>query len=356
VIALEVSSAGRPGSHGGVPGTIRNLVGALLRTDRETRYALCTRLSRWTKGHGMAPEQSNACARVLQDPFNDLLLPGVRLFHSMGVHLPLTPRVPKLVTIHDLNAVRNAHWVREHWHQQRSARIRQVLARADHVVTYSEYTAGEICEVFDWPAERVHAVPLGVDCERFRPPQPDEITALRREYGDYVMAVGLFTPRKNLPVLVEALAALPQLQLVLVGRPSDGSAELEASIERAGIRPRVRLLSNLPSERLSALIGAARVFAVPSLYEGFGLTALEAMACGVPVVCSQASSLPEVAGDAALLVDARSSEALAEAIRRVVDDEPRAADMRRRGLARARELSWESSARALRALYRALAR
>jgi alpha-1,3-rhamnosyl/mannosyltransferase len=201
----------------------------------------------------------------------------------------------------------------------------------------------------------VHAVPLGVDCERFRPPAPERIRALREEYGDYVMAVGLITPRKNLPALVQALARLPELRLLLVGRPSDGSVELGRAVQQARLGTRVRLLSNLSGEQLSELMGAARVFAVPSLYEGFGLTALEAMACGVPVVCSRATSLPEVTGDGALLVDARSSEALADALCAVVDDTELAASLRSRGLERARELSWERAARTLSALYHAIA-
>jgi glycosyltransferase involved in cell wall biosynthesis len=111
----------------------------------------------------------------------------------------------------------------------------------------------------------------------------------------------------------------------------------------------------VPEPELVALIGAARACAVPSLYEGFGLTTLEAMACGTPVVCSNAASLPEAAGDAALLVDARRADELEAALRRVVFDSALAADLRARGLAHARAMSWAASARRLRAIYRAIA-
>jgi glycosyltransferase involved in cell wall biosynthesis len=121
------------------------------------------------------------------------------------------------------------------------------------------------------------------------------------------------------------------------------------------MRARTVRMTGVPEAELAALIGAARVCAVPSLYEGFGLTPLEAMACGTPVVCSNAASLPEAAGDAALFVDARSSEALEDALRRVVSDSALAADLRTRGLARARAMTWEASARRLHALHRQLA-
>ncbi|HXX47987.1 MAG TPA: glycosyltransferase family 1 protein [Myxococcota bacterium] len=353
--ALEVSSAaGRP-PFGGVGGTIRGLVGALLADDPETEYALCTRFSRWRKGDLFRPAARNAHIRLIADPWNALLLRGAQLFHAMGVYVPSTPAIPKLVTIHDLNAVRNADWVSEHWRERRGGKIADAVARADHVVTYSEFTAGEVCEEYGLARERVHPVHLGVDCARFHPSPPEAVAKLRERHGDYVIAIGLLTPRKNFPALVAAVGALPELGLVLVGRGTDGEREVEEALDRHGVRGRTTRLSGIPEEELVALIGAARACAVPSLYEGFGLTVLEAMACGTPVVCSNAASLPEAAGDAALLVDARSPEALAGALRRVCSDAGLAAELSARGLARARAMSWTASARSLRAVYRGVA-
>ena len=336
-------------------GAIRGTVGALLADDPETEYLLCTRLSRWRKGEPWRPGAGNARLRLVADPWNGLLLGSVSLFHAHGVFVPKTPRVPKLVTIHDLNAVRNTEWVSERWHERRGGKIADAVARADHVVTYSEFTADEVCEEYGVPRERVHAVHLGVDCARFRPSPPDVVAKTREAHGDYVLAIGLVSRRKNFPALVEALARLPELRLVLVGRGSDGEQELEESLERHGMRARTTRLSGLAEAELVALLGAARACAVPSLYEGFGLTVLEAMACGTPVVCSSAASLPEAAGEAALLVDARSPEALADALRRVTTDSDLAGELRGRGLTRARAMSWTASARRLRAVYRAVA-
>jgi len=355
MIALEVSSAAGKPPFGGVGGTIRALVGALLAQDHETPYALCHRLDRWRRGDLFRPDAANARLRVLVDPLNGLILRGVRLFHSMAPYLPRTPRVTKLVTIHDLNAVRNIAWVTQSWHERRSAKLARAVARADHVMTYSAFTANEIREQYGLPAERVHPVLLGVDSARFKPPAPEVARALREKHGDYAISIGLLTPRKNFTTLIEALARVPELRLLLVGRGSDGENEIEAALDRTGMRARTVRMTGLPEAELVALIGAARVCAVPSLYEGFGLTALEAMACGTPVVCSNAASLPEAAGDAALLVDARSSEALEDALRRVVSDGALAADLRARGLARAGSMSWQASARRLRALYREIA-
>lgn len=355
MIALEVSSAAGPPPLGGVGGAIRGVVTALLRLDPETRYALCYRLSRWRKGGLFRPAAPNASLRLIQDPLNAWVLPRARLFHAMGVFVPRTPRCPKLVTIHDLNAVRNRDWVRPEWHEHRGGRIRDAVMRTDHVVTYSRFTAREVCEEYGLPAARVHPVWLGVDVEAYHPAAPEVAAGLRALHGDYAISIGMLTARKNLARLVRAVAPLEKLNLVLVGRDSDATPEVERVIDECGMRERTVRRTNVSHRELVDLLGSARVCVVPSLYEGFGLTPLEAMACGTPVVCSRAASLPEAAGDAALLVDASSEEELGDAIRRVVDDSALADELRSRGRARSRQMSWERAARELRALYERVA-
>jgi glycosyltransferase involved in cell wall biosynthesis len=356
LFALEVSSGAGSPPYGGVGGAIRNLVEMLLRLDTDTDYALCYRYSRWRRGDFFAPDVPNARLRMILDPWNGLLLQGAELFHSMGVFLPLTPlRIPKLVTIHDLNPIRNPQWVTQRWRKKRSAKIRKAVSRADHVVTYSEFTAREIREELGVEAGRVHAVSLGVDTRKFRPLPTEEVVEIHERYGDYVLSIGLLTPRKNFERLVEAVTLLPNLRLVVVGRPSNGAESFWRAVERAGLGGRLVHLEAISTEELVLLLNGASVFAAPSLYEGFGLTVLEAMACGAPVVCSRAASLPEVAGDAALMVDASDAKALAEALDRVVNDRDLAASLRERGLGRAREFTWGRAAGRLRALYRDIA-
>ena len=355
VIAIEVSSsAGRP-PYGGIGGAIRNIVTALLRADPTTHYDLCYRPSRWRKGNLLRPSATNAHVRLIVDPFNALLIPNARLLHSMGIYLPRTPRITKLLTVHDLNAVRNPHWVRPEWHEKRSRPIRKAIDRADHVVTYSAFTAREIREEYGLPEDRVHPVLLGVDRETFSPASPTDVDRARRTYGDYVLSIGLTTARKNFVRLVEAVARLKDLRLVIVGRPSDAEEDITRAIASNQMEERITRLVRIPEEELLSVIGGARVYAVPSLYEGFGLTVLEAMSCGIPVVCSRAASLPEVAGDGGYLVDSTDTEALAHAIREVVEDDDLASRLRVRGLAQAERMSWDSSARTLRALYRKVA-
>jgi alpha-1,3-rhamnosyl/mannosyltransferase len=354
LIALEVSSAaGRP-PFGGIGGSVRNLVGALLRIDPGTAYHLCYRFSRWRKGLLFRPQAANARVRVIQDPWNGCLLRGDRLLHSMGLFMPATPRIARVLTVYDLNPVRNPQWTRAAWTEKRAPRYREAIERSDCVVTTSEFIAAELREEYALPHGRVRVIPLGVDAQVFRPPDAETLARTRARWGDYVIAIGLLTPRKNFPRLIEAVARLDGVRLLLVGRPSDGAEEVRAAIDRSGLGERVVHLQGIPEADLVALIGAARACAVPSLYEGFGLTVLEALACGTPVVCSRAASLPEVLGDAGLLVDATDSAALAAALGRVLGDSALAAQLRESGRRRALELSWEQSARAHRALYREL--
>jgi len=353
MIAIEVSSAAGKHAYGGIPRSIRNLVGGLLRIDPSTRYDLCYRFSRWRKGNLFRSDAPNARIRVIQDPFNAILMPRNRLFHSMGIFVPDTPHIPKLLTVHDLNAVRNVQWVTAHWHEKRSAKILDAVSRADIVVAVSRFAAEEIREEFKLPKERVRPILHGGDSNHFSPPSRAAIQKTRERYGDYVLAIGVLTPRKNFVRLLEAMVPLEPLRLVLVGSGSrDGKGDVEAAIEKHGLQNRVTRLEGIPEPDLIELLSAARVYAIPSLYEGFGLTVLEGMACGAPVVCSRAASLPEVAGDAAYMVDATSVEELSHAIERVAQDSELAASLRQRGLARAQARSWEQAARELRALYR----
>jgi alpha-1,3-rhamnosyl/mannosyltransferase len=354
VIALEVSSAaGRP-PFGGIGGSVRNLVGALLRIDPGTSYHLCYRFSRWRKGQLFAPDAPNARVRVIQDPLNGCLLRGDRVFHSMGLFMPSTPRIPRAITIYDLNPVRNPQWTRAAWTARRAPRYLQAIERADCIVATSEFIAAEIRDEYPQAAGRVRVLPLGVDAEAFHPPDPATSARLRERFGDYALAIGLWTPRKNFPRLIEAVAGLRGLRLILVGRPSDGEAEVRGALARSGLGERFTHLQGVSEPELVALIGAARAFVVPSLYEGFGLTALEALACGTPLVCSRAASLPEVIGDAGLLVDATRSSEIAGALERVLGDAALADKLRETGRARALAMSWERAAELHRALYREL--
>jgi glycosyltransferase involved in cell wall biosynthesis len=228
--------------------------------------------------------------------------------------------------------------------------IPATLGNVDRVVTDSQDACADLARFLGLPAEKLRVVPLGVS-EAFRPIGPEQAAAVAARFGlngPYVLAVGTRQARKNQAGLVAAFCALrdelPEHCLAIAGPTIWREDRLREQVAALGMESRVRLLGYVPDEALPALYSAASLFVFPSLYEGFGLPVLEAMACGTPVVCSNRSSLPEVAGEAALLVDPTSRDELAGAIRRALLDVDLRDGLRERGLARAREYTWQRTA------------
>ena len=238
-----------------------------------------------------------------------------------------------------------------------NARIEQLLvgdrrAKIDHVITSSDSSRRDLIQQLELPTGRITAVPLGIDSSRFHPVSPAQAGAER----PYVMSLAGSDPTKNIINLVRAFAAVPEhlrqiYDLVLVGDVSKRE-DVRAAIEREGIASRTRLAGVVPDDALIRLYQGATVFVFPSLYEGFGLPVLEAMACGCPVVCSDTSSLPEVAGDAAVLVDPRNVEHISAQLVHVLESPLVRADMKERGRARALDFPWERTARETIDVYR----
>lgn len=221
--------------------------------------------------------------------------------------------------------------------------------KIDHVITVSEHSRRDVLAHVPLRPDQVSVTPLGLDVERFRPAEH------RQEGRPYVFCVAGSDPTKNVPVLIEAFANLPEtlrsrFDLVLAGDLCKRE-DIRAAIERLGIGAQSRLVGLLSDEALVTHYQQATVFVFPSLYEGFGLPVLEAMGCGCPVICSNASSLPEVAGEAAVLVDPRRSDRLAEELARVLTSTELQASLRVRGLTRAKEFLWDRTARQTVAVY-----
>ena len=276
---------------------------------------------------------------------------GLSLLHAPVNVAPLAAPCPTVVTIHDLAFLRLPGVVPTGRRRYLTAMTRVSVARAARVLVVSEVTARDVVDLLGVPPERITVTPLGVD-PAFQPRDPDALSVFRDQRGldrPYILAVGTLEPRKGLTTLIPAFAAVARdvpHDLVLVGATGWMNTSLDQALAGlpSPVRARVRLEGFVPAADLPSWYGAADVFAYPSLYEGFGLPVLEAMACGTPVVTSAVSALPEVAGDAALLIPPGNAEALANAIRRILDDPNLAAGMSGRGLARAALFPWSRTA------------
>jgi alpha-1,3-rhamnosyl/mannosyltransferase len=270
------------------------------------------------------------------------------LFHSPNYFLPPFPG-KSVATIHDLSHVLFPQFHPAARIEYMERALPETLRQADFLITDAESVRVEVIQHFGWSPDRIAAVPLGVD-SKFHPRSSADLMPVLLRYGlhqmDYTLCVGTIEPRKNLDRLLTAYEALPetlrqQCPLVLVGSRgwlSDGIFDRIAKGTAVGW---VRYLNFVEQNDLPFLYAGARLFAYPSLYEGFGLPPLEAMASGIPVVTSNVSSLPEVVGNAAILVDPKDESALSEALRRGLEDEEWRSNAVVLGIQRASTLRWE---------------
>jgi glycosyltransferase involved in cell wall biosynthesis len=280
---------------------------------------------------------------------------GVDLLHSLASTAPGWGRFRRVVTVHDLIYRRypEAHFgVRA-----LGMRVLVPLAvrRSDRVIAVSQATKDDLVELLHAPAERIDVVPNGVALRLSLPAAPEADVRARLALGDrdVLLSLSAKRPHKNLAALLEALASLPERPtLVLAGYPTAYERTLRARARALGIEDDVRFLGWVQPDVLERLWAITRAFVFPSLYEGFGLPVLEAMARGVPVACSNASSLPEVAGDAALLFDPHDPRAIAQALAAVLAGGPEVERLRRAGPERAARFSWERNARGVLDSYR----
>ncbi|MCX7717823.1 MAG: glycosyltransferase family 4 protein [Candidatus Sumerlaeaceae bacterium] len=283
------------------------------------------------------------------------------LFHGLSNFLPPVKVCPYVVTIHDLSYFVHPHrcpWLRRHyWY----AMTRRTVAVADAIITDSEHSRRDIEHFFPQVRGQIRVVYPAAH-PRFSPTEQDSDARDREALGirrPYLLYVGTLEPGKNVERIIQAFDRLasrhPEHELLLAGDRGWLFEGIFEAARRATARDRIRFLGHVADEIVPALMRGCDLFVFPSLYEGFGLPPLEAMACGAPVVTSTASSIPEVVGDAALQIDPLSTDELASAMHRVLAEPSLRADLRARGPERARQFSWQRAAAETRSVYLSVA-
>jgi len=278
------------------------------------------------------------------------------LLHCPGPVLPARSSVPLVATIHDALPWRHPEWLTRTNVLSHRLFVRRAARRAVAIITVSEHARGEIAEAYDIEPQRIHVVPHGVDAAFSPGDAPEGMLAGLGVSGPFVLTVGTLQPRKNVSAVIGAferiVAAGERLTLVIAGGAGWGERETAERIGRSPAADRIVMTGHVSDEELLALYRGTRCFVFPSRYEGFGLPVLEAMAAGAPVVCSDRTSLPEVAGDAATLVSPDDVVALERAIGHVASSPDLREGMVERGLAQAARFTWERCAAETVGVYR----
>lgn len=352
----------------GIGTYIRNLVQQLARIDRETEYVL---LCRPQDREAVAvpapnfrtvvePSPAYSVAEQVRIPMA-LRREHIDLFHAPHYVLPPLIHCRSVVTIHDCIHLMFPEYLPGRLaHAYARLQLWTAAHRSDRVLTVSETSKLDILRRFRIPADKVTVVYNAIDSRLAMPPGDEDFERVRARYqlkDPFALYVGNIKPHKNLERLIDAFHELRQesafesLKLVIIGDEISKYQGLRRAVHRHKLHKHVRFFGFVPLETLVVLYRLASLFVFPSLYEGFGLPPLEAMYFGTPVVTSNVSSLPEVVGDAAILVDPYSTTSIAEGMRRALMDEDLRAWLRERGMAKAREYSWEQSVCRIREVY-----
>jgi glycosyltransferase involved in cell wall biosynthesis len=281
---------------------------------------------------------------------------GSALYHSPYYLMPYRTGLPNIVTLHDLIALLLPETVSLQARLLFRVTAFAALRASTHVIIGTESARQELLAHFSIDPSRVTTVPHAA-AARFQPQPESAIQAVRASYqlpDEFLFYCGINKPHKNLVRLIDAYAALERTTppLIIAGAWDDRYPESKQRAAELGLTEHVRFLGRVNDQDLPALYGAATLFVFPSLYEGFGLPVIEAMACGTPVACSDATGLRDVAGDAALLFDPKDTGSIVAVLRRAVENRSLLGELRTRSLAQAKRFSWSSTAQQTLAVYR----
>ena len=351
----------------GIGTYIRNLLRQLARIDRQTDYVLLSRAQDMDVAAQLGPN-----FRAVLEPSPNYSLreqahvPWVLrrerpdVFHAPHYVLPPAVTCRSVVTIHDcIHLMFPQYLPNKMAYAYARASMWAAVKRSDRILTVSEASKRDILHFFNVAPEKIVVVYNAIDDHFWLTPADEEVARVRERYQldhQFILYVGNIKPHKNLVRLIESFAELrrtgfEELKLLIIGDEISKLPALRRAVHGHKLHKHVRFLGFVSDDTLRVLYRLAALFAFPSLYEGFGLPPLEAMASGTPVVASNQSSLPEVTGDAAVLVDPYDVASIVDGMRRVLSDATLAADLRRRGPARAREFSWSRSVEQTRTVY-----
>lgn len=286
----------------------------------------------------------------------------VDIFHATDHLIPRFPSIPVLATLMDAVPLSHPEWVKSRGRSLKALLWRRAAQWADHVVTISEYSKKDIVEQFSIPPEKISVVPLGVDRRYFEViNQQEKLSVLEKLHlpQKFFLFIGTLQPRKNIERILLAHASLPlemqrEFPMVIVGRAGWGVDALLEKMVAAEFTGTVRWLKYLRDFEARALMQSASALVFPSLYEGYGLPVVEAFASQLPVITSNTTALPEVAEDAALMVDPLDIDAIADAMQQIILNPEITDKMRKKGFLRAQESSWAACAQQTVALYQKL--
>jgi len=368
-IGIDYTAAVHQGA--GIGRYARGLVEALVHLDEGNEYRLFVagrggsfRRRRWPSNVRLcvAPFSHRNLTRIwhrLRLPLPIEVFTGpLDLFYSPDFVLPPVWRARTLLTVHDLSFVRYPQTADPRLYRYLNVAVPRSVRKADHILADSRNTASDLTKLWGVPSTKISVLYSGVE-PRFHPlTDLVELSRARTRYGlpsHFILSVGTLQPRKNYERLIRAFSQLPSempseaggLKLVVAGSKGWLYQPIFDTVRELGLEEAVLFPGFVPDEELPALYNLADLFVFPSLYEGFGLPVLEAMACGTPVVCSSTSSLPEVVGNAALLVDPLDVTGWAQAMRLALDDEELRRELVARGLAQARRFNWGRAAEKL---------
>ena len=351
----------------GIGTYVRNLVRELARLDDTTEYVLLCRrddlkqvASLGSNFTGLVQAASNYSVTEQLSVPTSIWSSGATLFHTPHYVLPLLTPCPSIVTIHDCIHLQFPQYLPNRIaHTYAWTNLWIATRRARRVLTVSEFSKKDIVRFFDIPEEKISVIPNAID-ERFKiAPKEGEMAHLRDRYQlpkRFVMYAGNIKPHKNVERLIDAFAliherGLDDIGLLVSGNEASKYSELRRAVHRYGLHKHVRFLGFQTEASLAMLYRLASVFVIPSLYEGFGLSPLEALASNTPVVASNTSSLPEVLGDAAILVNPYEASSIADGIVTALEDSDVINDLKRKGRLRVQQFSWKHSINKVKQIY-----